>query len=210
MTLGNNNYTTNCKNCPGMVIANKYYNGSYMRQNIGSSSQIITKGKLSPCIFVFNHAKIIITEYPLYSYHSHIVVSKGYDTSVELSYIKKMYFSGEGNPKYGGIDYCGIFMYENEKILKNGTDTYDLELNGDKVYSTNGTYSKCAPFITIVNAVKIIDFGSITLDLPSGVILRAASSDYFGTSGSNGADVTLYITGNARNSIEGDFFCWST
>jgi len=197
-------YTTECKNCPAMVATTSpSVIGVGNTISLGKNITISTKGKLSPCLYIFDWGRVSIRG-KLYSYVSPVIVSKGYRTFI-LAENTVFYYGGEGNPKYEGLDYCGIFMYEIEKttITRKYVEN-DLDIRQSEVYSTNGTYSKCAPFITVVNTNKTIDFSNVTFNIQSEVFLRVTSSKFFGIPGENGGNVSIYIHGYNKI-INGDF-----
>ena len=108
--------------------------------------------------------------------------------------------TGVGNRN--NVDDCGIFLYQSMSgDAETGTSTFNCKSSSLEILSSSSVYSS-APMFFITNTDSVINLEDCTLTYGSGIFLKAAETSEWGTSGSNGGDVTLTLT---NQEVEGDF-----
>jgi hypothetical protein len=128
-----------------------------------------------------------------------MVVVEGKNTAI-VQDNSSLKCSGVGNRN--NVDNCGIFLYQSMSGDADvGTSTFTCKDSTLEIDSSSSVYSS-APMFFITNTDSAINLEGCTFNYGSGTFLNAASTTEWGTSGSNGGDVTLTLT---NQDIEGDF-----
>ena len=108
--------------------------------------------------------------------------------------------TGVGNRN--NIDKCGIMLYQSMSgDADTGTSTFNCKSSSMEILSSSSVYAT-APMFFITNTKAVINLESCTFTYGSGIFLNAAGTSAWGSSGSNGGEVTLTLT---NQNIEGDF-----
>ena len=111
--------------------------------------------------------------------------------------------TGIGNREVSGekVDSCGIFLYQSMSgDADTGTSEFNCNDSDLEILSTSSVYSY-APMFFITNTDAEINLENCNFNYGSGTFLKAAGTSAWGTSGSNGGQVTLTLT---NQDIEGD------
>ena len=126
-----------------------------------------------------------------------MVVVEGKNTAtVESSSLK---CTGVGNRN--NVDKCGIMLYQSMSgDADTGTSTFNCKSSTMEILSTSSVYDS-APMFFITNTDAVINLENCTFTYGSDIFLDAEGTSEWGTSGSNGGDVTLTLT---NQNIEGD------
>ena len=127
-----------------------------------------------------------------------IVVVEGKNTAIVQD---KSSFKCSGVGNRNNVDNCGIFLYQSMSGDANvGTSTFTYKDSTLEIDSSSNVYSS-APMFFITNTDSAINLEGCTFNYGSATFLKAAGTSEWGTSGSNGGDVTLTLT---NQDIEGD------
>jgi len=104
-------------------------------------------------------------------------------------------------PNRDDVDQCGVMLYQSMSgDASEGTASFTAEGSTIEI-SSSSDYYKTAPMFFVTNTDAEINLTNTKLVYGSGVLLSVEGTDEWGTSGSNGGDVTL----TAKNqTLEGD------
>ncbi|MBR3162725.1 MAG: hypothetical protein IKF17_01315 [Clostridia bacterium] len=107
--------------------------------------------------------------------------------------------SGKGNRN--DVDNCGIMIYQSMSgDAGEGTGTFNSS-NSTLEITTDSSYYKTAPFFFITNTDAVINLENNNIKYGSDTLLSAKGTSEWGTSGSNGGNVTLNAT---KQKLEGN------
>ena len=166
-----------------------------------SSCTLTTEGAGSPLIY--STGDITVSGTTGTSNGAQMVVVEGKNSAtVQSNSILKG--TGDGNREVSGekIDKCGIFLYQSMSgDADTGTSEFNCKESTLEILSTSSVYNS-APMFFITNTDSEINLESCTFTYGSGTFLKAAGTSAWGTTGSNGGDVTLTLK---NQQIEGDF-----
>jgi hypothetical protein len=156
-----------------------------------------TGGAGSPLIYSTGTITVSSTSGTASAAQMVVVEGKNTATVQENSSLK---CTGVGNRN--NVDDCGIFLYQSMSgDADTGTSTFNCKSSSLEILSSSSVYSS-APMFFITNTDSIINLEGCTFTYGSGIFLNAAGTSEWGTSGSNGGDVTLTLT---NQNVEGDF-----
>ena len=154
-----------------------------------TNSKLTTKGAGSPLIY--STGNISTTNCTGTANGAQIAVIEGKNTATITS--SEMTCSAKGNR--GETDKAGVMIYQSMSgDASEGKGTFnavDSTLKIDK----NSDYYKTAPMFFVTNTDAAINLKNTKLSFGSGVLLNIEGTSEWGSSGSNGGDVTL----NAEN-----------
>lgn len=104
---------------------------------------------------------------------------------------------GKGNRYVNGkyVDLAGIFLYQSMSGDSDIGVSKFTATNTKLTISSKSSYYKSAPMFYVTNTRSNINLNKCTLSYGSGVLLKAAGQNQWGTSGSNGGAVIF----NAKN-----------
>ena len=127
-----------------------------------------------------------------------MVVVEGKNSAI----VKDSTLTGNGVGNRNGIDSCGIFIYQSQSgDADSGIASFTATNSSFTVSSTNISYPMF--FVTNTQATITINSGN-TFTFPSGKFLDVSATNAsvgWGTSGSNGGDLTITLNGQ---NITGD------
>ena len=156
-----------------------------------------TGGAGSPLIYSTGTITVSSTSGTASAAQMVVVEGKNTATVQENSSLK---CTGVGNRN--NVDDCGIFLYQSMSgDAETGTSTFNCKSSSLEILSSSSVYSS-APMFFITNTDSVINLEGCTFTYGSGIFLNAAGTSEWGTSGSNGGDVTLTLT---NQDVEGDF-----
>lgn len=92
------------------------------------------------------------------------------------------------------MDLGGIFIYQS---MSGDADVGTAQLNAQNSVLTilsNSSYYKTAPMFHVTNTAAKIYLTNCTLNYGSGILLNNSGQDQWGSSGSNGGDLTFVAT----------------
>ena len=114
---------------------------------------------------------------------------------------------GKGNRQSSGeyVDLGGFFIYQS---MSGDADVGTATLNATKSIlsiPSESAYYTTAPMFHVTNTAAIINIEDCTLNFGSGVLLNISGQDQWGTTGSNGGQVTFTASNqNLNGSINVD------
>ena len=161
-----------------------------------SKCTLTTNGAGSPLIYSTGEITVEKTTGTSNGAQAVVVEGKNKAIVMESSDLK---CTGVGNR--GDVDKCGIMLYQSMSgDADTGTSTFNCASSSIEILSTS-TVSSTAPMFFITNTEANINLEGCTFTYGSGIFLSAAGTSEWGTSGSNGGDITLtlsnqQITGN--------------
>ena len=102
----------------------------------------------------------------------------------------------KGNRQSNGeyVDLGGFFIYQS---MSGDADVGTATLNATNsklTIASDSAYASTAPMFHITNTKAIINLNKCTLNFDSGILLDASGQDQWGTTGSNGGEVTFTAT----------------
>ena len=186
-TQGNSSATLATDRGEGTIIAN--------------NSVLETNGSGSPIIYSTGNISIDSTQGT--SNGSQLVVIEGKNSATISN--SSLVASGKGNRN--DVDNCGIMIYQSMSgDASEGTGTFNAS-NSNLSINNNSKYYETAPFFFSTNTDAIINLENNVISYGSNILLKACSTNEWGKSGSNGANVTLNATNqNLSGDIEADNF----
>ncbi|MCD8022106.1 MAG: hypothetical protein LUF30_03760, partial [Lachnospiraceae bacterium] len=108
-----------------------------------------------------------------------------------------LYATGSGNR--GTTDVCGVMIYQSQSgDAEEGTGTFTASGSSLNIVSSSDYYTT-APMFFITNTDAVINLTNTTLSYGSGILLDAEGTSEWGTSGSNGGNVTFNATSQTLN-----------
>ena len=119
-----------------------------------------------------------------------VVVEGKNSATVQNSSLKG---TGIGNREESGekIDSCGIFLYQSMSgDADTGTSKFNCKDSTHEILSSSSVYSS-APMFFVTNTDSSINLENCSFNYGSGTFLKAAGTSAWGTSGSNGGEVTF-------------------
>ena len=100
--------------------------------------------------------------------------------------------SGAGNRK--DVDISGVMIYQSMSgDASEGTGTFTAK-NSSLTINKDSDYYKSAPMFFITNTDAVINLENTKLSYGSNILISAKGTSEWGTSGSNGGNVTLNAT----------------
>ena len=99
----------------------------------------------------------------------------------------------KGNRYVNGnyVDLAGVFLYQSMSGDANVGVSKFTATNTKLTISSKSSYYKSAPMFYVTNTDANINLNSCTLSYGSGVLLKVASQNQWGKTGSNGGDVSF-------------------
>ena len=158
--------------------------------------KLITAGKGSPV--VYSTGTITIDGTTGSALVSQMVVVEGANSALIKN--SNLYSFSKGN-RDTNVDSSGIFIYQSTSGDANeGVGSFAAVSSNFTIFS-NSTYYNTAPMFFVTNAEATITLlGGNTFNYGSGEFLKAdTNTENWGTSGSNGGTVTLYVKGETIN-----------
>lgn len=160
-----------------------------------TSSTLETNGAGSPVIY--STGDITITDSTGTANGAQCVVVEGKNSATVTN--STITSSGQGNRQ--DVDQCGVMIYQSMSgDASEGTGTLTAT-NSTLSIDKSSSYYKSAPMFFITNTDAVINLENTKLSYGSGVLLSAKGTDEWGTSGSNGGQVTLNAT---KQTLTGD------
>lgn len=162
---------------------------------IARNSDLETNGSGSPVIY--STGDISIFDTVGVANGSQMVVIEGKNSATVQN--STLSCSGKGNRN--DVDNCGIMIYQSMSgDADEGTGTFK-GVDSTLEISSSSSYYKTAPFFFVTNADAIINLENCIMKYGSNLLLKIQGTSEWGTSGSNGGNVTL----NAHSqSLAGD------
>ena len=148
-----------------------------------------TSGSGSPLIY--STGDITVSNTTGTSYVSQIACVEG-KNSITLSDCNLVGY-GKGNREVSGVyvDLAGVFIYQSMSGDADvGTAQFSAS-NSNLTIASDSSYYTSAPMFFVTNTKATISLDNCTLNFGSGVLLNAAGQSQWGTSGSNGGEVTF-------------------
>ena len=165
--------------------------------------KLITAGQGSPV--VYSTGNITIDGTTGSALVSQMVVVEGANSALIKD--SNLYSNSKGN-RDTNVDSSGIFIYQSTSgDASEGVGSFAAVSSNFTIFS-NSSYYSSAPMFFVTNAEATITLlGGNTFNYGSGVFLKAdTNTENWGTSGSNGGTVTLYVKGET---INGNIICGS-
>ena len=166
---------------------------------IANNSKLETNGAGSPVIY--STGDISIDNTTGNANGSQMVVIEGKNSATVTN--STLTATGAGNR--GDVDQAGIMIYQSMSgDASEGTGTFTAENSSLSVAKMSGYYES-APMFFITNTNAVINLTNTKLSFGSGVLISAKGTSEWGTSGSNGGNVTLNATNQTlKGNIEAD------
>lgn len=151
-----------------------------------------TSGSGSPLIY--STGAITVSDSTGTSYVSQIACIEG-KNSITLTDCDFTGY-GKGNRYVNGdyVDLAGVFLYQSMSGDADVGTSKFTATNTNLTISSKSSYYNSAPMFYVTNTAANINLKNCTLSYGSGVLLKAAGQSQWGTSGSNGGDVTFTAT----------------
>ena len=159
------------------------------------NSKLETNGTGSPIIY--STGDITLTSSTGTANGSQMVVIEGKNSAS----VSDSTLTANANGNRGDTDVSGIMIYQSMSgDASEGTGTFTSK-NSSLNISKTSKYYESAPMFFVTNTDAVINFTNTKLSFGSGTLLNVKGTDEWGTSGSNGGNVTL----NAQNQkLDGD------
>lgn len=155
---------------------------------IATNSSLTTNGSGSPVIY--STGNISITNTKGTANGSQMTVIEGKNSAT----VKNSNLTASGKGNRNDVDQCGVMIYQSMSgDAGEGTGTFTAE-NSSLSINSNSDYYKTAPMFFVTNTDAVINLTNTKLSYGSGALLSAKGTDEWGTSGSNGGNVTLNTT----------------
>lgn len=155
---------------------------------IAKNSNLTTNGSGSPVIY--STGNISITNTKGTANGSQMTVIEGKNSAT----VKNSTLTASGKGNRNDVDQCGVMIYQSMSgDAGEGTGTFTAE-NSSLSINSNSDYYKTAPMFFVTNTDAVINLTNTKLSYGSGTLLNAKGTDEWGTSGSNGGNVTLNAT----------------
>ena len=150
-----------------------------------SNSKLETNGNGSPLIY--STGDISIDNVTGTANNSQMVVVEGKNSANVLN--SKISASGKGNRN--DVDNAGIMIYQSMSgDASVGTGNFTSKDSSLEILSTSSHY-KSAPLFFVTNTDAVINLTNTKITYGSNILLSAKGTSEWGTSGSNGGNVTL-------------------
>jgi len=162
-------------------------------------------GQGSPCIYSTGEITVINSTGTAYGAQIACIEGKNSITLINSS----LYCSGEGNRVENGnyVDLAGVFIYQSMSGDADvGTAVFTSTNNNLTILSTSDYYTT-APMFYVTNTKGIVTITNTTLNYGSGVLIKVSNQNQWGTTGSNGGDLTFNAINESLNGniIVGDY-----
>lgn len=155
---------------------------------IATNSNLTTNGSGSPVIY--STGNISITNTKGTANGSQMTVIEGKNSAT----VKNSTLTASGKGNRNDVDQCGVMIYQSMSgDAGEGTGTFTAE-NSSLSINSNSDYYKTAPMFFVTNTDAVINLTNTKLSYGSQTLLSAKGTDEWGTSGSNGGNVTLNVT----------------
>lgn len=153
-----------------------------------TDSKLVTNGSGSPVIY--STGDISITNTTGSANGSQMVVIEGKNSATVTN--SKLDASAKGNR--GTTDQAGIMIYQSMSgDAGEGTGTFTAK-NSSLTIQKDSDYYKSAPMFFITNTKAVINLENTTLSYGSNLLISAKGTSEWGTSGSNGGELTMNTT----------------
>ena len=154
-----------------------------------TSCTLTTAGAGSPVIY--STGDITITSSTGTATGAQMVVVEGKNSATVKSSTLKC--TGVGNRN--NVDKCGVMIYQSQSgDADDGIGSFTASDSTMEILSSSSVYST-APMFFVTNTEATITLSNVTFTYGSGIFLDIEGTDQWGTSGSNGGDVTMTVTG---------------
>ena len=154
-----------------------------------TSCTLTTAGAGSPVIY--STGDITITSSTGTANGAQMVVVEGKNSATVKSSTLKC--TGVGNRN--NVDKCGVMIYQSQSgDADDGIGSFTASNSKMEILSSSSVYSS-APMFFVTNTEATITLSNVTFTYGSGIFLDIEGTDQWGTSGSNGGDVTMTVTG---------------
>ena len=154
-----------------------------------TSCTLTTAGAGSPVIY--STGDITITSSTGTANGAQMVVVEGKNSATVKSSTLKC--TGVGNRN--NVDKCGVMIYQSQSgDADDGIGSFTASNSKMEILSSSSVYSS-APMFFVTNTEATITLSNVTFTYGSGIFLDIEGTDEWGTSGSNGGDVTMTVTG---------------
>lgn len=152
---------------------------------IARNSKLSTKGAGSPIIYSTGNIKVENTTGTATG--SQMCVIEGKNTAT----ITNSTLSCNGTGNRNNVDQAGVMIYQSMSgDAGEGTGTFNATGSTLEILSSSSEY-KTAPFFFVTNTKAVINLENNTLKYGSGLLLKVGATSEWGSSGSNGGEVTL-------------------
>ena len=151
-----------------------------------SNSTLTTNGSGSPVIY--STGDITVKDGTTGTANgAQLVVVEGKNSASVID--STLYAAGTGNR--GTTDSCGVMIYQSMSgDAETGTGNFTAK-NASLNLLESSSYYTTAPFFFITNTDAVINLTNTEMKYGSGILLDAEGTSEWGTSGSNGGNVTL-------------------
>ena len=158
--------------------------------------KLITAGKGSPV--VYSTGTITIDGTTGSALDAQMVVVEGANSALIKNSILYSYSNGNRD---SNVDSSGIFIYQSTSGDANeGIANFAAISSNFTIYSNSSNYEDAPMFFVTNTEATITLLGGNVFNYGSGVFLKAdTNTENWGTSGSNGGTVTLYVKGETIN-----------
>jgi len=154
-----------------------------------TSCTLTTNGAGSPVIY--STGAISITSSTGTANGAQMVVVEGKNSATVKSSTLKC--TGVGNRN--NVDKCGVMIYQSQSgDADDGNGSFTASDSTMEILSTSSVYST-APMFFVTNTEATITLSNVTFTYGSGIFIDIEGTSEWGTSGSNGGDVTMTVTG---------------
>ena len=154
-----------------------------------TSCTLTTAGAGSPVIY--STGDITITSSTGTATGAQMVVVEGKNSATVKSSTLKC--TGIGNRN--NVDKCGVMIYQSQSgDADDGIGSFTASDSTMEILSTSSVYST-APMFFVTNTEATITLSNVTFTYGSGIFIDIEGTSEWGTSGSNGGDVTMTVTG---------------
>ena len=154
-----------------------------------TSCTLTTNGAGSPVIY--STGAISITSSTGTANGAQMVVVEGKNSATVKSSTLKC--TGVGNRN--NVDKCGVMIYQSQSgDADDGIGSFTASDSTMEILSTSSVYST-APMFFVTNTEATITLSNVTFTYGSGIFIDIEGTSEWGTTGSNGGDVTMTVTG---------------
>ena len=162
-------------------------------------------GQGSPCIY--STGEITVINSTGTSYGAQIACIEGKNSITLIN--STLYCSGEGNRQENGnyVDLAGVFIYQSMSGDADVGTAVFTSTNSDLTILSTSDYYTTAPMFYVTNTKGIVTITNTTLNFGSGVLIKVSNQNQWGTTGSNGGDLTFNAIDESLNGniIVGDY-----
>lgn len=160
-----------------------------------SNSKLLTSGSGSPLIY--STGKISVTKTTGTAKNSQIVVVEGKNSAT----VNNSTLSASGKGNRGKTDQSGVMIYQsNSGDASTGRGRFNAT-NSTLSILKSSSYYKSAPMFFVTNTNATINLTNTKLNFGSGTLLSVKGTSAWGSSGSNGGNVTINAS---KQTLEGN------